>query len=154
MERGVRRVKRKRSQASLVSICSPSSHPLSVASLQVTAAWLNYLPLALKLNRAYSESERQWERKGDGEREREWERVGEGEGERMLMKRVSVVTLMQFLSPSLRSLSPALDNELANTLPSPPLGPTCYAQKALNAIFGAPLLIYFLDLVMIIIIVA
>lgn len=36
----------------------------------------------------------------------------------------------------------------------PPTGPTCCAQKAPNAIFGAPLLIYFLDLVMIIIIVA
>lgn len=74
---------------------------------------------------------------------------------RALMKRVSVVTLMQFLSPSLRSLSPALDNELVSATPRPPpTGPTCYAQKAPNAIFGDPLLIYFLDLVMIIIIVA
>ena len=84
--------------------------------------------------------------KGKGQKRREREGV--------LMKRVSVVTLMQFLSRSLRSLSPALDNELANTLPFPPTGPTCYAQKALNAIFGAPLLIYFLELVMIMIIVA
>ena len=115
----------------------------------MTAAWLNYLPLALKLNRAYSESERQCERRGQKERE-----TGVGGGGYVLMKRVSVVTLMQFLSRSLRSLSPALDNELANTLPPPPTGPTCYAQKAQNAIFGAPLLIYFLELVMIMIIVA
>lgn len=119
----------------------------------MTAAWLNYLPLALKLNRAYSESERQCERKGQKERERERHGDGGGGGD-VLMKRVSVVTLMQFLSRSLRSLSPALDNELANTLPPPPTGPTCYAQKAQNAIFGAPLLIYFLELVMIMIIVA
>lgn len=38
----------------------------------------------------------------------------------MPLKRVSMVTLMQFLSQSLHSLSPALDNELANALPSPP----------------------------------
>lgn len=74
---------------------------------------------------------------------------------RMLMKRGSVVTLMQFLSRSLHSLCPALDNELANPFPvPPPTGPTCYAQRILSAIFGAPLLIYFPDLVMIIIIVA
>lgn len=61
---------------------------------------------------------------------------------------------MQFLSRSLHSLCPALDNELANPFPLPPTGPTCDAQRILSAIFGAPLLIYFPDLVMIIIIVA
>lgn len=51
-------------------------------------------------------------KKGTG---RESERVCVCVG--MLMKRVSMVTLMQFLSRSLCSLSPALDNELANTPP-------------------------------------
>lgn len=56
--RGVRRVKGEVSSITSFNLLSPFP-PLSLASLQVTAAWLNYLPLALKLNRAYSEGERQ-----------------------------------------------------------------------------------------------
>lgn len=44
--------------------------PLSLASLQVTAAWLNHLLLALKLNRAHGAGERQKERDRNRGRER------------------------------------------------------------------------------------
>lgn len=55
---GVRRAKGKVSSITSFNLFSPFP-PVSLASLQVTAAWLNYLLLALKLNRAYSEGERQ-----------------------------------------------------------------------------------------------
>lgn len=61
---GVRRVEGKVSSITSFNLFSPFP-PLSLASLQVTAAWLNYLPLALKLNRAYSKSERQIKKEMD-----------------------------------------------------------------------------------------
>lgn len=71
-------------------------------------------------------------------RKRERETEMGGRGWYVLMKRVSVVTLMQFLSRSLRSLSPALDNELVNTLPPPPLGLPAM-HKRLRTLFLEPL---------------
>lgn len=119
-------VKGKVSSITSFNLFSPFP-PRSLVSLQVTAACLNYLPLAHKLNRPYRESERQRGRK------RQSERV------RCFMKRVSVVKLMQFLSRSLHSLSPGLDNELVNTLQAPsPLGPYLLCTIGSERYFWSP----------------
>lgn len=71
---GVRRLRGKVSSITSFNLFSPFP-PVALASLQVTAAWLNYLPLALKLNGPYSEGERQGEKRGHGEREHVCTRV-------------------------------------------------------------------------------
>lgn len=71
------RVKGKVSSITNFNLFSPFP-PGSLVSLQVTAACLNYLPLAHKLNRAYSESERQRGRKEQRERGRLYEKSVHG----------------------------------------------------------------------------